>query len=151
MNDNKNNNDKNNDDTNISMIAKNVNIYEELKKVCITSDALSNRYFILNYYQTIPLYYLLCNNKNINSCIYNFSVGSGKTAASLFVILYQGLTVFVRSLAFNPFSSRYFRSPSRSGVWGLKPKSRSSGSVSAKVTGTSPGCMGTSSLWASKS
>lgn len=87
MNDNKNNNDKNNDDNNISMIAKNVNIYEELKKVCITSDALYNRYFILNYYQTIPRYYLLCNNKNINSCIYNFSVGSGKTAASLFVIL----------------------------------------------------------------
>ena len=71
-NDNKNNNDKNNDDNNISMIAKNVNIYEELKKVCITSDALYNRYFILNYYQTIPRYYLLCNNKNINSCITAF-------------------------------------------------------------------------------
>ena len=36
--------------------------------------------------------------------------------------------------------------PFRSEVDGLKPKSISNGVVSAYVTGTSPGCMGTSSL-----
>ena len=69
------------------IINKNINIYKELKDISITSDAIYNKYFIMNYYQTIPRYYLLCNHKDINSCIYNFSVGSGKTAAALFVML----------------------------------------------------------------
>lgn len=43
------------------------------------------------------------------------------------------------------------RSPSRKGVVGRNPKSCSNGVVSAYVTGTSPGCIGTSSLCASKS
>ena len=37
------------------------------------------------------------------------------------------------------------------GMAGVKPKSRSSGALSANVTGTSPGCIGTSRLWAAKS
>lgn len=69
------------------MITKDINIYEEIKNVSITNEAEVNKQFILNYYQTIPKYYLLCNNKNINSIIYNYSVGSGKTAAGLFVVL----------------------------------------------------------------
>ena len=40
----------------------------------------------------------------------------------------------------------YTQSDARSGVDGLKPKSFSSGVVSAYVTGTSPGCIGTSFL-----
>ncbi len=40
-------------------------------------------------------------------------------------------------------TQRNFRKPSRNGVFGLYPKSSSSGVVSANVTGTSPGCIGT--------
>lgn len=69
------------------IIESDVNVYEELYNVLITKDAEIKKYFIMSYYQTIPRYYLLCNDKGVNSCIYNFSVGSGKTAAALFVIL----------------------------------------------------------------
>lgn len=81
---NDNNEDKNKDNY---VIDTKINIYEELRNVLITNDAEYNKYFIMTYYQTIPRYYLLCNDKGVNSCIYNFSVGSGKTAAALFVIL----------------------------------------------------------------
>ena len=43
------------------------------------------------------------------------------------------------------------RNPSLKLVLGLNPKSRSNADVSAYVTGTSPGCIATSSLCASKS
>lgn len=66
---------------------KEINIYKEIHDVLITRDAEVSKYFIMSYYQTIPRYYLLCNDNGINSCIYNFSVGSGKTAAALFVAL----------------------------------------------------------------
>ena len=69
------------------IVDSNINVYNELKNVYITNEAEIKRYFIMNYYQTIPRYYLLCNNKDINTAIYNFSVGSGKTAAGLYVIL----------------------------------------------------------------
>ena len=44
-----------------------------------------------------------------------------------------------------------FLSPSLNDVSDLKPKSLSSAVVSAYVTGTSPGCMETSSICESKS
>lgn len=69
------------------MITENINIYKELKDVTITDEADVNKQFILNYYQTIPKYYLLCNDQNINTIMYNYSVGSGKTAAGLFAVL----------------------------------------------------------------
>lgn len=69
------------------ILESDVNVYEELYNVLISKDAEIKKYFIMSYYQTIPRYYLLCNDRDINSCIYNFSVGSGKTAAALFVIL----------------------------------------------------------------
>ena len=72
---------------NNTIVENDINVYEQLHKVLITLDAETSKYFIMSYYQTIPRYYLLCNDNNINSCIYNFSVGSGKTASALFVAL----------------------------------------------------------------
>lgn len=79
--------DKNSSAIKSFIIDSNINVYNELKNVYVTNEAEIKRYFIMNYYQTIPRYYLLCNNKDINTAIYNFSVGSGKTAAGLYVIL----------------------------------------------------------------
>ena len=69
------------------MIDQDINIYNELRNVSITNEAEVNKQFVLNYYQTIPKYYLLCNNKDVNSLVLNYSVGSGKTAAGLFIVL----------------------------------------------------------------
>ena len=52
---------------------------------------------------------------------------------------------------YSTYHSANLRNPSLKDVLGLNPKSVSNGVVSAYVTGTSPGCMGTNSLCASKS
>ena len=69
-----------------NILEPNINVFDELKKVLITNDAEYKRYFILSYYQTIPKYYFLSSDR-INNIIYNFSVGSGKTAAAMFAII----------------------------------------------------------------
>ena len=87
------------------MITQDINVYKEIKDVAITNEAQTNKQFILNYYQTIPRYYLLCNDKGVNSIMYNYSVGSGKTAAGLFAVLnnidlykkYQFITPYFKS------------------------------------------------------
>lgn len=84
------------------MITKDINIYKELKDVSITNEAETNKQFILNYYQTIPKYYLLCNDKNINSIVYNYSVGSGKTAAGLFAVL-NNIDIYKKYQFIKPF------------------------------------------------
>lgn len=91
---------------NMSVISKeDINVYKELKEVSVTSDAEYNKYFIMNYYQTIPRYYLLCNKQQVNSCIYNFSVGSGKTAAALFVVL-NNVDLYKKYIFNNSFISQ---------------------------------------------
>lgn len=87
------------------MITQDVNIYKDIKDVAIADEAQTNKQFVLNYYQTIPRYYLLCNEQNVNSIVYNYSVGSGKTAAGLFAALdnidvykkYQFIVPFFKS------------------------------------------------------
>ena len=68
------------------MIDTDIDVYEELKNVVPTNEASVNKQFILSYYQTIPKYYFMCNDRGVNAIVYNFSVGSGKTAAGLFVV-----------------------------------------------------------------
>lgn len=67
---------------------ENKNIYELLNIPGYDIHALQTNRFILQPHQVIPKYYLL-SKKEINKLILHYSLGSGKTSAGIFTLLYN--------------------------------------------------------------
>lgn len=58
------------------------NIYIYLKESQLDNQIIKNKQFVLKPHQTIPKYYLL---NHVNRIILHYSMGSGKTAAAIFI------------------------------------------------------------------
>lgn len=63
------------------------NIYEVFAETNIDPNLTFTNQFILLPHQVIPKYYLISDD-NVNKLILNYSLGSGKTAPAVFIILY---------------------------------------------------------------
>lgn len=64
------------------------NIYELLSNTQYDPYAVQSRAFILYPHQVIPKYYILSND-NVRNLILHYSLGSGKTSAAVFALLYN--------------------------------------------------------------
>ena len=84
------------------------NVYKLLNNKEYDPYAIRNKNFILLPHQVIPKYYLL-SNPNVSKLILSYSMGSGKSAAATFALLYN-LNIY-RMYKFNvqyaPVNSRF--------------------------------------------
>ena len=64
------------------------NVYELLNNKNYDSHSLLTNQFILQPHQVVPKYYLL-SNPDVNKLILHYSLGSGKSSAGVFALLYN--------------------------------------------------------------
>ena len=78
------------------------NIYQYLIHSNLDKHLLKKRTFILKPHQVIPKYYLL---NHVNKLILHYSMGSGKTAAAIYILSYY-YDIYIKQKFLNIYSNR---------------------------------------------